>query len=420
MKQYTGFFILLGVALLLVFTWPDQADPTRTAQSALLAAQAPPSPPLVIDQFGIAESDYTVDRHRIAPRESLSEILERAGVPAEAAGAAIEQARQVFNVRGIRAGESVRIYKPRGAERPSLLVYEIDPIRYVRFDLRGDAVAVTQHSRPVREEQRAVFAVIDGSLYETLTAQGVDEAIVPKLAEIFAWQVNFYRIQRGDEVAVVFNERKVGRKVVGVGQVQAARMKHRGDDFYAFYFEQDGTGAFYDEAGNSLRKALLKAPLKFTRISSRYNPRRFHPVQKVYKAHLGTDFAAPTGTPVIAAGDGVVIEAGFSRGNGNYVKIQHDKTYTTGYLHFSRHAKGIRRGVRVRQGDVIGYVGSTGLATGPHLCYRFWKNGRQIDPFSENLPPSYPISDEARAAFEAQRDQLKPLLAAPPARANAL
>ncbi len=173
----------------------------------------------------------------------------------------------------------------------------------------------------------------------------------------------------------------------------------------------DGRIEYYDQNGNSLRRPFLRAPLRFSRISSRYNPNRFHPVQKRYKAHLGTDYAAPTGTPVRATADGVVTEAQYSKYNGRYVKIRHNSTYTTQYLHFSKIETGIKAGVKVKQGDIIGYVGSTGLATGPHLCYRFWKNGKQVDALREKLPDTVePIPDELRAGFEASVRKIKPQL----------
>jgi murein DD-endopeptidase MepM/ murein hydrolase activator NlpD len=181
-------------------------------------------------------------------------------------------------------------------------------------------------------------------------------------------------------------------------------------DFWGFYFDQDSLGSFYDENGNSLQKAFLQAPVKFSRISSRYSKRRFHPVQKRYKAHLGTDYAAPHGTPIRSTGDGTVIAAGYTGGNGNYVKIRHNSIYTTQYLHMSKFAKGMKAGKAVKQGEVIGYVGSTGLATGPHVCYRFWKNGVQVDPFLQDIPPAFPVKEKLREVYDQQvEDWMKQL-----------
>jgi murein DD-endopeptidase MepM/ murein hydrolase activator NlpD len=216
--------------------------------------------------------------------------------------------------------------------------------------------------------------------------------LASELSEIYAWSIDFYRIQKNDAFKVVFEERFVDGVSVGIGEIKYAYFKHRKEDNYAIWFEQDQIGDYYDQDNRSLRKAFLKAPLKFSRISSRYTKKRFHPVQKRFKAHLGTDYAAPTGTPIRTVADGTVIAAKYSKYNGNYVKVKHNGTYTTQYLHMSKIKSGIRKGKRVRQGDVIGYVGATGLATGPHLCYRFWKNGKQVDPYKQKMPASKPIS----------------------------
>ncbi|MBT8401318.1 MAG: M23 family metallopeptidase, partial [Rhodothermia bacterium] len=192
----------------------------------------------------------------------------------------------------------------------------------------------------------------------------------------------------------------------GVGRVHAARFIASGREFNAFHFDKQGAIAYFDEEGNSLRKTFLAAPVKYSRISSRYTGRRFHPVLKRYRSHLGTDYAAPFGTPIRATGDGEVVEAAYKKGNGRYVKIRHNGTYTTAYLHMSRIATGIRRGKYVRQGDIIGYVGSTGLARGNHVCYRFWKHGRQVDPLKETFPSAEPVLAELREAFDMVRMEL--------------
>ena len=219
-------------------------------------------------------------------------------------------------------------------------------------------------------------------------------------------------MQKGDKFKVVFDEKFVEDQSVGVIGIQTAYFEHMGEPYHAIPFEQNGEMNFFDQEGNSLKKAFLRDPLKYSRISSRYNLRRFHPVQKRYKPHLGTDYAAPRGTEIRTVGDGTVVEAGYSRGNGNYVKIKHNGTYSTQYLHMSKIGNGIKKGSRVRQGQVIGYVGSTGLATGPHLCFRFWKHGKQVDWLREKIPPSEPILAENKDAFElVKRDAIQVLAA---------
>src|SRR5690606_8324805 len=201
---------------------------------------------------------------------------------------------------------------------------------------------------------------------------------------------------------------------IDAGRIISAAFSHNGKEFQAYYFKPDdhSEGGYYDENGNSLKRSFLKAPLKFVRISSRYSKRRLHPVQKVWKAHLGTDFAAPTGTPIVSTGDGVVVESQFTRSNGNYVKVKHNNTYTTQYLHMSRRA--VKRGQRVKQGEVIGYVGSTGLATGPHVCYRFWKNGKQVDPLRLNIKMAAPLPEKYKDAFQNHIDYRRMELATIP------
>src|SRR5690606_21799455 len=227
-----------------------------------------------------------------------------------------------------------------------------------------------------------------------------------RFVDIFGWQVDFQRLQRGDKFKLLYEERQVEGVSIGIGKINGIYFEHFDQPFYAFPFDQGEGIDYFDEDGKSLRKALLKYPIQFTRISSRYNKNRFHPVQKRWKAHLGTDFAAPTGTPIRSVGDGIVLEARYKSNNGNYVKIRHNATYTTQYLHMSKIAPGIRPGVKVKQEQVIGYVGSTGLATGPHLCYRFWKNGVQVDALRVELPPSQPIQDEYMEAFDSVRTTL--------------
>src|SRR5690606_1378243 len=232
-----------------------------------------------------------------------------------------------------------------------------------------------------------------------------------QLAQIFGGVIDFYSIKEGDWFKVQYETNYVADKEVGSGRIQSAQFYHNGKEYHAHYFQTDENteGQYYDEQRNSMQRTFLKAPLKYSRISSRFTKRRLHPVQKVWKAHLGTDFAAPHGTPIIATGNGVVTESGATSGNGNYVKIQHNKTYTTQYLHMSRRA--VKKGQRVKQGQVIGYVGSTGLATGPHVCYRFWKNGTQVDPLRQNIKMATTLSEQYELVFKQELEQVQMELA---------
>ncbi len=388
---------------------------------------APPSPPppalvqtVALDDFGIEARAFSVQSGRIRRNETFSDILLPFNVSMAKLARMVDLARPTFDVRQIRAGKPYRIYRDDdslGTAR--YLVYEADPVHFVRFDL-SDTLRVEAGERPVVVTEKEIGGEITSSLYNSLADAGVNTALAVDLSEVFAWQIDFYRIQKGDAFKVIYEERSVAGKPVGLGRILAARFVHRGRDYDAFFYERNGKSGYYDDEGNSVRKAFLMAPVKYGRISSRFTGRRYHPVQKKFKAHLGTDYAAPTGTPIRATGDGVVEEARYTRYNGKYVKIRHNGTYSTGYLHMSRFAAGIRAGANVQQGQVIGYVGSTGLATGPHVCYRFWKNGRQVNHLRETFPSGEPVSAADRTDFLALRDSILSRLSVTPELPGAL
>ncbi len=292
------------------------------------------------------------------------------------------------------------------------MIYQPTLASYVVFDL-GSEPSIRVGERALEVRERTIEGFIEESLYMTLLDQDIHPTVANRMADVFAWQIDFSRLQEGDAFRIRFEEQYVGDEFFDIGDVLAARFIHRGDDYYAFHFQRDEVDEHYDENGQSLRKAFLIAPVEYKRISSSFSYRRYHPVQKRYKAHLGTDYAANTGTPIMATGDGVVTEARYGQYNGNYVKIRHNGTYTTQYLHMSKIKSGIKPGVRVKQGDTIGFVGSTGLASGPHVCYRFWKNGEQVDHRREKIPSVGPIPDVHRTEFLAQRDRYMAVLSTP-------
>ncbi len=357
-----------------------------------------------LDEYGLDVSDSRVTEGAVKWNQTFSDLLSALDVPYPNIHALVQNADSIFDLRDLRAGKRYRVYRKQDStSTPVALVYEHSSVDYVVFDL-VEPFSVEHASRPVTVRTRRVTGQIESSLYETLVGSDVDPTLAVALSEVFAWQIDFFRIQKGDSFNVVFDERAVGERKIGVGDIHAAYFKHAGRDYYAFHYAPEGDLAYFDEDGRSLRKAFLRAPVRYSRISSRYSPRRFHPVLKRNRAHLGTDYAAPRGTPIRATGDGVVEAASYTRGNGRYVKIRHNGTYSTGYLHMSRIANGMRPGVSVRQGDIIGYVGSTGLATGNHVCYRFWKNGRQVDPLKEDFPSVEPLGGEALANYMSVRD----------------
>lgn len=393
--------VCLGIILLHEPNTPDPA--LVSAVDSLVTEECE-------DEFGIDATDQNVVKGRLGKNEFLADILLPYNIDYGKIAVIAEKSKKVFDIRKLNAGKNYTlICKRDSGNTAEFFIYEISPVDFVVYDLR-DTISIYRGERSVIVEERVASGVITSSLYQTLIDQKLSPALAMEMANIYAWTIDFYRIQKGDYFKLIYTVKKVGDAVVGVDEIQASVFNHFNSPYYAFQFTQENQPDYFDEAGNSLRKAFLQAPLKFSRISSGYTKRRFHPVQKRYKAHLGTDYAAPTGTPIMAVGDGVVTEAKYKRYNGNYVKIKHNSTYTTQYLHMSKIAPNMKPGVRVRQGDVIGYVGSTGLATGPHVCFRFWKNGVQVDHRREKLPPSEPIKEEYRPGFENHLDTWKPRL----------
>jgi len=403
--------LLAGLAIIVFLTTTSASRaPIPTEAEALPVAEAVRP---VLDDYGLPVDLETVSA-RVPRNATFSDLIVPHGIAYERVVTLAASARPTFDVRRIQAGRPYRIYKVDSTQTARFLVYEPDRTSYVVFDL-GDEGAVERVERPVETQVRTVEGTISSSLYVTLMEQDVHPELATRMSEVFAWQVDFYRIQPGDSFRIVFEERRIDGETIGIGDIQAAKFKHFGNDFYAFHYvnEETGIDEHYDEEGNSLRKAFLMAPVDFSRISSGFSPRRFHPVQKRYKAHLGTDYAAPRGTPIKATGDGVVTTAAYGQYNGNYVKVRHNGTYTTQYLHMSKIASGIRPGVKVRQGQVIGYVGATGLATGNHVCYRFWKNGQQVNHRQEDFPSVGPVPNGERARYAAVQSAYKAQLDLP-------
>ena len=352
-------------------------------------------------RYGLNEDSFNIFENRVGRDENLSDILLDYGLDYAVIYQVANNSREVFNVRKIRRGNPYTMFCAKDSSMTlQVMIYQIDHTDYVVFDLR-DSIEVRREQKEIKTRKIAASGTIESSLYETLMNNDINPLVAIKMSEIFAWQIDFYRLQKGDQFKIIFYEDYVDSISVGINHIEAAYFHHFGNEYYGIYFEQDSIGDYFDEKGLSLRKAFLKTPLEYGRMTSRFTYRRFHPVQKRWKAHLGTDYAAPYGTPIRATGAGTVVESRYSKYNGNYVKIRHNSTYTTQYLHMSKRARGIYPGVRVKQGQTIGYVGSTGLATGPHVCYRFWKNGHQVNHRREEFPPSKPVKEEYREAYDA-------------------
>jgi murein DD-endopeptidase MepM/ murein hydrolase activator NlpD len=350
--------------------------------------------------YGMVVDDFLVIEDKIKRNERLGDILEEYNVPAKLIHQVSQLSRSIFDARKVVANKKYTLICGQDSLKTAkALVYEPNLIDYIvfRFD---DSLTVDVCHRDVVTVEKSIAGEIRSNLSETIEELGISHELTNKFVDIFGWQVDFQRLQKGDKFKLIYEESQVEGITVSINEIKAIYFEHFGSPYYAFPFDQGEGKNYYDNEGKSLRKALLKYPIEFTRISSRYTMSRFHPVQKRWKAHLGTDFAAPTGTPIRSVGDGTIEEAQYKSNNGNYVKIRHNGTYTTQYLHMSRIADGVRAGMRIRQVQTIGYVGSTGLATGPHLCYRFWKNGVQVDALKADLPPSEPVQKKYMESFE--------------------
>jgi murein DD-endopeptidase MepM/ murein hydrolase activator NlpD len=311
-----------------------------------------------------------------------------------------QKSKQIFNLQQIQANKPYTLLCDNDSlQTARYFIYQPSVTEYVVFNLQ-DSLHIYKEEKEIQIVERVIAGTIQSSLYEAMAEAGCSPSLINLFADIYSWKVNFAAIQSGDKFKLVFEQHLMDGEVVGYGEVKAALFEHKGKPIYAIHYGEGKQAGYYDQDGKSMKKAFLKEPLEYSRISSRFSTKRFHPVQKRYKAHLGTDFAAPQGTPIRSVGEGMILEAGFAKGNGNYVKIRHDKTYTTQYLHMSRFAKGIKKGARVSMGQTIGYVGSTGLASGPHLCYRFWKNGKQVDALREKLPEANSIDKQDAKQFE--------------------
>jgi murein DD-endopeptidase MepM/ murein hydrolase activator NlpD len=352
--------------------------------------------------YDIPVDSFEIIYDIVQRNQMLLSILSNYILPEGSIPGLITQEHHAFDLRKIRAGNKYAVFLEKDSLRTlRYLVYEHTPVEYVRFSF-GDTVTIDVGHKEVRQERKYSQGKITTSLWNAMIDNGINPALANELSDIYAWTIDFFGLQPADSFSVVYDEQYVDSISVGLGRIHAAYFNHAGTDFYAIPFVQDSVESYYDIEGQSLRKTFLKAPLRFSRISSRFSNSRLHPILKIRRPHHGVDYAAPAGTPVVAIGDGKVIKAsrGYNKGGGNMIKIKHNSVYSTAYLHLSGFATGIKSGVYVNQGDVIGYVGTTGLSTGPHLDFRFYKNGKAIDPLKVKAPPVEPVHQENLIAFD--------------------
>lgn len=358
--------------------------------------------PQIIEEFGYVLNDYKVVKDTIQSGESFGEILDRHHIDYPTIYKIAEAAKDTFDIRRLRAGKPYTILAtPDSLEKAQVFIYQPNKVEYLIVDFR-DSIQTKFGRKEVRVVEKTATGVIESSLSEAIEGQNLNYILAHEMSDIYAWTIDFFHLQKGDSFKLIYEEKFINDTIpVGIGNIKAAYFVHKDKPMYAFNFVTDSTknlNDYYDENAKTLRRQFLKAPLKFSRISSRYNLRRRI---KLYgnrvRAHKGTDFAASVGTPIMSTANGTVIESRYRGGNGNYVKIRHNSVYTTQYLHMKKRA--VRKGDYVKQGDVIGYVGMTGNTSGPHVCYRFWKNGKQVDPFRQKLPEADPIREDLKSDY---------------------
>lgn len=348
---------------------------------------------------GIPVDTYNIVTGRVRKNQFISTLLAEYGVPWNSIEQLLRENRELFDARKVRTGNEYSFFITKDTlNRADFFIYNHDPSVTYIFSL-NDSLTIHKFTAEVKKVIRYSSGTIKTSLWEAVVEKNLNPNLSAELSEIYAWTIDFFGLQRGDRFKVIYEEEYIGDKPIGTGKVHAALFEHGGASIYAIPFIQDSVQTYFDTTGASLRKAFLKAPLVFSRISSRFSGGRMHPILKIVRPHHGVDYAAPLGTPVVSIGDGRVIDASYQSGSGRIVKIRHNSVYSTAYMHLSRFGEGIRAGVYVKQGQTIGYVGSSGLSTGPHLDFRFYRNGSPVDPLKVEAPPVEPVAQEGKELF---------------------
>ena len=362
--------------------------------------------PISIITYHINIDTLDIEYGQVKRNQNLSEIL-APYISFQVIDQIARNTRDVFDVRKIRPGNRYAMINTRDSIKKTLyFVYEITNSDFVVYDFR-DSLHVFRDEKKVNRTVKTATGTISSSLWNTFVDHGMDINLALKMSDIYAWTIDFYGVQKGDNFRVIYEALTIDTVPVGVGNIIASVFQSGGEDFYSFYFVQDRVGDYFDEGAQSLQRTFLKAPLRFSRISSKFTHSRKHPILKIYRPHHGVDYAAPRGTPVVALGDGKVIMARWNGGFGRFVKIRHNSVYTSGYGHLSGYGKGIKSGTFVKQGDVIGYVGSSGLSTGPHLDFRVYKNKTPVNPLKIESPPSKPVDTANLAEYNKLVEKLK-------------
>ena len=367
-------------------------------------------------EFGFNLDNYQVDKDTIQFGDSFGEIMLRNKLSNSQIYNIVQSIKDSFDVRWLTAGKPYTILSTKDSIAvPQYFIYQPNLLNYVVIDFSNfDSISAYNEKKPFKIVNKTTSGVITSSLSETMDENGLPWELINQLSDVYAWTIDFTRIQKGDSFKIIYNERYIEDTIlVGIKNIDAAYFKHNGEELFAFNFITDSlkkTSEFYDQNGNSLERTFLKSPVRFSNISSRYNlKRRIAYYGNKVRPHKGTDFAAPTGTPIMATADGRVEKSAYTRANGYYVKIKHNDTYSTQYLHMQKNGR-VKKGQYVKQGDVIGRIGMTGNTSGPHVCYRFWKNNRQVDPFKQKLPAGKPVPSELKVNFEIYKVPLEETL----------
>ena len=353
-------------------------------------------------KYGFDLERFRIVKKKIRRGDTFSSILEDNGITYPEVYNILQNIKNKVNVKRLVTGKTYKLlYTKDSIASPKAFIYEPEMESYNVIQLR-DSIYGKKVNKPVKVMLKEGNGLIENSLYETMANSGLNDQLTYYLADVYAWNIDFYRLHKGDRFKVIYTEKFVDDSVsIGIERIKAAIFHHAGKDFYAFEFQPDslkGIVEYFDENAKNLRRVFLKAPVKFGPVTSRYNlKRRISYYSNRIKPHRGTDFAASVGTPILATSDGIVVNSSYSRGNGNYVTIRHNNTFSTQYLHMKR--RKVKKGQFVTQGQVIGWVGMTGYTSGPHVCYRFWKNGRQVDPFRQKLPEAKPISNQLKVKY---------------------
>ena len=355
----------------------------------------------IIKEFGFTLNNFNVKKDTIESGDSFGLILEKNNLFYPKIYNIVQKTKKVFDIRKINVGRPYTILSSKDSlNQPLIFIYQPNAIDYLVVSL-GDSLWAEKKQKEIKLKEFEAMGSIKSSLAETMQELNLSPLLTNELSEIYAWNIDFFRLEKGDNFKIQYTSRYVDDSIyIGLNRIHNAFFEHRGKPFYAIEFETDsirGMFEYFDDKGKNLRRAFLLSPVQFSRISSRYNLRRKIAYYGRVRPHYGTDFAAPVGTPIRSTADGRVVKSGYTKGNGYYVTVSHNATYSTQYLHMKK--RGLKVGTYVKQGDKIGEVGMTGFTSGPHVCYRFWKNGRQVDPLKQKLPEAKPISDSLKRKY---------------------